>query len=288
MKDELATIIKTNRPKISDSSVKTYTSLLHTLYKKLDGDNGVDFFKTGRKKILEHIENIASNQSKKTLLSALYILTDEDEYREKMIKYANEVNNHYKTQKYDPERMKNLPALEELKEQYNIYKNNLKKNPSIENFIDYFIVAVSSTVLMAPRRALDWTEMKLRNVDKKTDNYIDGKFFVFNKFKTAKFKTDEEKRVPINDELKKMINKFMKVSDNEYLIYNHKTGNKLNSSQFTKKLNSVYGRKVGVDLIRSIYLSDLYKGLPKLQELEQVADQMGTSINSSLQYYVKR
>lgn len=288
MKDELASLIKTNRPKISDSSVKTYTSLLHTLYKKLDGEDGIDFFKSGKNKILEHIDNIQSNQSKKTLLSALYILTDEEAYHKNMIKYANEVNNHYKNQKHDPERLKNLPSLDELKEQYNIYKNNLKKSPSIENFVDYFIVAVSSTALMPPRRALDWTEMKLRNVDKKTDNYIDGKYFVFNKFKTAKFKDDEEKRVLIPDELKKMINKFMKVSDNDYLIYNHKTGKKLNSSQFTKVLNGIYGKKVGVDVIRSVYLSDLYKGLPKLQELEQIADDMGHSIHSAMNFYVKK
>lgn len=288
MKDELASVIKTNRPKISDSSIKTYTSLLHNLYKKLNGEDGVDFFKNEKNKILEHVDNIQSNQSKKTLLSALYILTNEEQYHKNMIKYANEVNNHYKSQKHDPERLKNLPALEELKEQYNIYKNNLKKSPSIENYIDYFIVAVSSTALMPPRRALDWTEMKLRNVDKKTDNYIDGKYFVFNKFKTAKFKDDEEKRVLIPDELKKIINKFMKVSDNDYLIYNHNTGKKLNSSQFTKMLNSIYGKKVGVDVIRSVYLSELYKGLPKLQELEQIADDMGTSINSSMKYYVKK
>ena len=288
MKEDISQLIRKNRPKLSDSSIKTYCSLLTNMYKKMDGKGDLKYFETHKKEIIAYIDDLKSNQSKKTLLSALFILTEDKDYHEKMIHYATEVNNSYKEQKVDPERLKNLPTLDELKEKYEIYKNNLKKNPSVDNFIDYFIVAVSSTVLMPPRRALDWTEFKLRNVDKTKDNYIDGKYFVFNQFKTAKYKTDDEKRVLIPDELLKTIKKFMKVSDNDHLLYNSKSGNKLNSSLFSKRLNTIYGDKVGVDLIRSIYLSDLYKGLPKIKELEQIADDMGHSMSSAMQYYVKK
>ena len=79
----------------------------------------------------------------------------------------------------------------------------------------------------------------------------------------------------IPDELNKMIKKFRKVSDNEYLIYNPSTGKPFSSSAFTKKLNKIYGENIGIDTIRSIYLTDLYKGLPKIKELEKLHDEIG-------------
>jgi site-specific recombinase XerD len=286
MKDDLCKVIKERRPNVSENTIKTYCSTLSSLYRKLDGDNGIKFFESNKKDILKHIDGLTSNQSKKTTLSALYIITEDKDYHAKMLHYANEVNNEYKQQKTDPDRLKNLPTLDQLKEKYNIYKSNLKKNPTIENWIDYLIVALTSTALMPPRRN-EWAMMKVSNINKVTDNYLTNKEFVFNKFKTAKYKTEEEKKMEIPDELNKMIKKFKKVSDNEYLIYNPSNGKPFSSSAFTKKLNKIYGENVGIDSIRSVYLTDLYKGIPKLKELEQIHDEMGNTISSGLMYYVK-
>lgn len=286
MKEELCEALKKNRPNISPNTVKTYCSTLNSLYKKLDGEDGVKFFHHNQKQILDYIDGLNSNQSKKTVLSALYVLTEDKDYHSKMLHYANEVNNQYREQKTDPDRLKHLPTLDELKEKYNIYKNNLKRNPTLENWIDYIFVALTCTALMPPRRN-EWALMKVKNFDKEADNYMTGKEFVFNKFKTAKYKSEEEKRMLIPSELLTMLKKFKKVSDNEYLIYNVSNGKPLSSSQFTKKLNKIYGPNIGIDAIRSVYLSDLYKGLPKLKELEEIADNMGNTINSQLKYYVK-
>jgi hypothetical protein len=285
MKEDLCKLILEKRPNVSPNTIKTYCSTLSSLYKKLDGENGLKFFQTNKKQILKYIDDLSSNQSKKTTLSALFIITDDEDYHDKMIHYANEVNNAYKEQKTDPDRLKNLPTLEQIREKYNIYKNNLKSNPTIENFIDYFIVAVTCTALIPPRRN-EWVMMKVKNYTNE-DNYVTSKEFIFNKFKTAKFKTDDEKKMVIPDEINKMIKKFKKVSDNDYLIYNHSTGKPLTSSQFTRKLNKIYGENIGIDAIRSVYLTDLYKGIPKLKELEEIADSMGNTINSQLNYYVK-
>ena len=173
-----------------------------------------------------------------------------------------------------------------MKEKYDVALNNLKSNPSIENYIMYFIVGLTSTKLMPPRRN-DIAELKVKNFNKENENYITGKEFVFNNFKTAKYKDDEEKRVIIPAELNKYIKKFKKISDNDYLIYNPKTGKPYTSSAFTKKLNSIYGKNIGIDAIRSIYLTDLYGDIPKISKLEEVADAMGNTINSQMKYYVK-
>ena len=69
--------LRANRAKISDSSIKTYSSMLCSINKKLGGEKELEFFSKDKDKIINHIkENITSFQTQKTLLSALYILTD--------------------------------------------------------------------------------------------------------------------------------------------------------------------------------------------------------------------
>jgi len=52
------------------------------------------------------------------------------------------------------------------------------------------------------------TEMRIRGADKKRDNYMDATHFVFNVFKTAKFKSEEERKVLIPEELRPFLNKW--------------------------------------------------------------------------------
>ena len=41
-------------------------------------------------------------------------------------------------------------------------------------------------IVIPPRRSLDYSEMKIRNYDAKTDNFYKGNKFFFNKYKTVK------------------------------------------------------------------------------------------------------
>ncbi|MBY0379582.1 MAG: hypothetical protein K2P99_04170, partial [Burkholderiales bacterium] len=282
----LETLIKSNR-KLSDGTLKTYLSVLRSLSKKLGNKNGIEFFTNSKPEIIQYIQSLDKPQTQKTILSALYVLTNDNDYKTDMLKYVNEVNQKYKTQKTFENR-KGLTTLEEIKSKYPIYLDNLKKNRNIDNYILYFIVALTSTVIMPPRRALDWTELKVKNYDINVDNCVVKNKFVLNKFKTARFVSVNEKVLDIPKELLKYINEFKKISENDYLLYNTRTGNKLDSSAFTKLLNKIYGDKVGVDLIRSLFLSDLGKGIPALTKLEDTTAAMGTSINSMLNYYVKK
>jgi hypothetical protein len=92
--------LRANREKISDSSIKTYTSMLCSINKKLEGEKELEFFSKDKDKIINYIkENIASNQTQKTMLSALYILTDLKEYKDFMLEICKKVNENYKEQK---------------------------------------------------------------------------------------------------------------------------------------------------------------------------------------------
>ena len=96
-KSQIAESLKKARPKLSDSSLKTYVSLLSNLCLKLKIDIGE--VKEKKKEVLEYVEKLGSVQSKKTILSACYILTEEEDFKTKMLEYCNETNSKYKEQK---------------------------------------------------------------------------------------------------------------------------------------------------------------------------------------------
>jgi hypothetical protein len=66
-----------------------------------------------------------------------------------------------------------------------------------------------------PRRNLDWIAIKINNIDKEKDNYIDKKNFVFNTYKTAKYKGKQ--LIPIPEMILKVTKKFLKLNENDYL-----------------------------------------------------------------------
>ncbi len=146
---------------------------------------------------------------------------------------------------------------------------------------------LTSGIHMPTRRSLDWISMKIKNVDKKRDNYIKSGHFIFNKFKTAKFVKDEDKKIKIPLPIKKVIKTWLEQNKNDYLIC-QKNGKPFTSSSFTKRLNKIYGMNVGVDLLRSTYLTNKFVNIAeKVEEMNKITKEMGSSTNSALNYYIK-
>jgi hypothetical protein len=81
LRSEIADAIHRKCPKLVESSLKTYANGLSNLYTKLEGDGGLDWFSHAHSAILEHTRSIQSLQTRKTLLSALLVLTGMDEYQ---------------------------------------------------------------------------------------------------------------------------------------------------------------------------------------------------------------
>ena len=72
--------LKETRPNLSTSSVKTYISILSNIYKKLNGEGNIEWFNKESNQILKSLEE-KNDQTKKTNLSALFILTGKLEYQ---------------------------------------------------------------------------------------------------------------------------------------------------------------------------------------------------------------
>ena len=154
------------------------------------------------------------------------------------------------------------------------------------NVIDYLLVALlgGQLPLLPPRRSLDYALMKIRNYDKANDNYYKAGKLYFNKYKTSDKYGLQVLNVP--DELNKIIKKWTKINESDYLLFST-NGNPLSSPQITRILNKVFGKRVSVDMLRHIFLTDLYKGMPNLIDMEKTAKEMSHSLMTALTY-VKR
>ena len=139
-------------------------------------------------------------------------------------------------------------------------------------------------IVMPPRRSLDFSEMKIRNYDAKTDNYYKGNKFFFNKYKTVKTYGIQSLEIP--KELNNVLKKWIKINENDYMVYSS-NNNKISCPQITRILNKVFGKKISTSMLRHIYLTNVYKDVPQLTKMEILADEMGHSVSTAMEY-IKR
>jgi integrase len=287
--EELKSIItkklKEKRPNITDSSIKTYISNLVSINKKLNGKHEIEFY-NNTAPILKYIEEeMNSLQTKKTLLSALYIITDIKEYREKMIEYCNHVNSKYKEQKLNDKQKEHRISFEEVKSKVEENLNNLKNNPTLENFKLYLASAFSSGIYSPPRRS-EFCNVKIKDYDIDKDNYLLKKKIIFNQYKTSKKYGSQTYDIPV--EILPILRKYLKVNTSDYLF--PKTDNKtvMNNSDYNRLLQKAFGKNISVDALRSIFLSEKYKNLPAYNEMVDTATKMGHNLNTAMVDYVKK
>ena len=91
----------------------------------------------------------------------------------------------------------------------------------------------------------------------------------------------------------RVLNKMKKFLTLGRPVFQNKSGGPLTRSAYSKRLRALFaerfpGKKVGAGLLRTIFLSDMYKGMPSLKISEGVAKQMMHSKDTALGKYVKR
>ena len=284
--------LKEQRPNLSDSSLRTYSSVLSNCYKAVyPKDESIEIKKFGND--TEFMKHISTMPHPATLLAALTVLTKNAEYQKAMNKKIVEHKSDEQNQtKNDKQKESMIPkeevqtALSKLKVQADhIYKTKDTSAKAMNTLTNYILLCLSSGVYMEPRRSLDWTEMKIKNKDDAL-NFYDSKTgtFIFNKYKTAKVYNQQTEKVPI--ELKKILDKWVKYNPNDFMLFNTK-GGKLTSPNIATRLNEIFGKKVSTSALRHIYISDKFKNMPSLKELQETASAMSHSIPQMLEYIKK-
>ena len=271
--------VEAKRPSLSPTSVKTYVSILFNLHKKLEPDEESLKIFDNDKKVLD-VLNSKPAVTRKTILSALFILTGNGEYQKQMLSDCKDANNLYKQQKKTDKQEENWMSNEELKDIYDNYYNSVntmlqkKIITDTKLVINYILLGcVSGVSGLPPRRSLDYTDLKINNYDPDTDNYYSKGIFHFNKYKTAKTYGLQTLNVKeLAPEFYKILRKWIKINDNDYLLYSS-NGNKLTSPQMTRMLHNIFGKKVSIDMIRHIYLTDKYGKINS--DMKKMALEMG-------------
>jgi hypothetical protein len=110
--------IREKRPNLGASSVKTYVSILSNLPKNLKASNeDLDWFDKEEKEIMDFLKEKPS-QTRKSVLSALFVLTGNEAYRDLMLKDCGVVNAQYKEQKKSTKETENWISTEQIQEIY--------------------------------------------------------------------------------------------------------------------------------------------------------------------------
>jgi hypothetical protein len=299
--------LKENRPSLSDSSLKTYISILKNLYKKVYGSDEflLNNFKN-QDKFIKYLDGVESSKRKSYLSALVVICNDECEKYSRLM--MNDSQEHSQEQKSQIKNEKQETNWIEQDELHNIM-NNLEieankifksKNPNVDdlqkaqNFI--LLCLVSGRYLNFVRRSLDWAEMKITEPieDDNSNNYLKINKrkpweFIFRRYKTARFTGEEIIQVP--NELKKILTKWLKLlkqvcPNSEYLLID-KNCNKLSSVKITQRLNTIFGKKASINILRHSFITEKYKNMPSLEELEENAKNNGHSLREELEYIRK-
>ena len=295
----LAEFIKEKRPKLSQSSVNTYVSLIRRLFKNVfpkDDDIDTDKLISHKEEVVEYLKNTLKPKGRATMLAAIVVVTDKDEaYRDMMMKDLKDKSIETDKQEMTDKQRANWltqdairERLDELKhESTYILKKANKTTSDLQRLQSYIILNLYGGQLIAPRRALDFTAMRIHgDIDTDKDNYIDykNKRFVFNQFKTVRSHGQESLAIPTA--LMNILKKWVEANPHDYLLIDGK-GNSLDSVTLNQRINKIFPDKknIGVNGFRKVYLTHKFGDTIKTnKELASTMKEMGSSANVASSY----
>ena len=291
-RSKIHSALQSQRPSLSSSSLRTYSSVLFNLHTKhmKRNHNDIEWFSNQYQSILDYLNTNTKKSTRKSILSALYVLTNRPEYREQMIADAKDINEEYREQKKSQKQRDNWISVQQIKDKYeelydrvqNIFKKRAIGDISV--IMDYLLVGFLGGVLIPPRRSLDYALLKWRDYDKKTDNYYSRGNLYFNRYKTSD--TYGLTVVDVPKDLNTVLKKWLKINPSAYVLMSS-NGNPLSSSQITRSLNRIFGKQVSVNMLRHIFLTNYYENMPKLTAMHNIASKMGHNLTTALEYAKK-
>ena len=282
------------RPELSEGSLKTYTSILRSIHNKVfQGEIIKDNFDKVDT-ILDYYKDLEPNK-RKTILSALFVLTNKSQYRTNMIDDIQIYNAKMKTNNKSETEEENWVSQEEIQNIFNklkanatrLYKNKVLSMGDLQDIQDFIIICLLGGIFIPPRRSLDYVNFKIKNINVDNDNYLVKNEMIFNSYKTSKFY--EQQRVEIPKPLKSILTKWIKNNKTDYLLFDS-NGNQMTSVKMTQHLNKIFGgKKTSVNILRHTFLTSKFSGhLDNKKQLEEVAIEMGTSVSTIEDIYIKK
>lgn len=285
---------------LSRSSARTYSSILRSMFLRLDLNAIVSNESISRNLnvILKYVAGKLSNE-RKQLLSAILIFIDPSN-----TKALDLINNLMRTARIENQ-LANEKQLYTTKQKkawlswadiLNV-RNKLEKSVEhlwdetqlsafqLQHLQDYIIVCLYT--YNPPRRALDYCLMTKQIPLSKAENGIEYKgddmYFIFQKYKTAKDYGTQ--KIKVNESLKGILSRWFKINNSLFVLQNIQ-GGKITSSGLTKRLAKIFMKPgFGVNMLRHAFVSDVtLKDMPFVDELKEVATQLGHNPNETILY----
>lgn len=293
----LPEFIREKRPKITESSVKTYCSVLRTFYRKAFPDDehfDAEKFETEQKHVLDVLADIPYNK-RKTIIAAIVVITDGNAaYRNIMMSDIKRIEKETAKQELTEKQKANwitpLEINDKLVELAAEFKLMSAKShigvTELQRAQPYIMLALYSGKFVPPRRSTDYIMKIGGDINPTADNYIDKKKkqFVFNRFKTVK--THGQERTEIPPELWKILSKWMAMNSSEYLLTDRK-GKPLSNVTLNQRINKLFPGKpnVGVNGFRKSFLTSKFGDMiERNKELGDTMKEMGSSAAVATSY----
>lgn len=296
---------------LSPNSIKLYLRNLE----KLNDDTPIKDFKFLQDvdKLIKKLDNYKENTKRGYLISICSALgTDKttkakqqlyDKYFDLMVNKNKELKAVESNNEKTETQKANWIGWDEVENVYNTLKNECEQFSKRKEINEHQYNQLLSLMVLAlytcnPPRRNEYQKMNIIKNEKKSGllasmNYLsyDDKTIILNSYKTAK--TAGQKKLPITDDLFKIINLYIKFhpvlkgkkptkeTDTAFLVYhNGKPLDAINS--ITRILNKVFGRKVSSSMLRHSYLSSKYAKVN--EEQKEDADKMGHSTSMQKDY----
>jgi hypothetical protein len=291
---ELFSTIKKNKPNISESSAKVYTTTLAALGQTLGWSNP-NFFSTKFKDVVAHLNTLPCQRAKQICSSLIAYTKDKKAlkaYKEYILLAAEACRKNVEKQEKSEAQEENweswadiMKTYEQLKkEAYPLFSKENLTSANLKTLRDFVIL--SFYVLIPPRRIKDYIDFKIKNINKEKDNYWDKEKheLVFNSYKTAK--NYGQQRVDAPKELEEIFELWIPIAEefSDYMLFNG-YGEKMAQPVLTKAINQIFGKKISASMLRHIYISDVVlKDVPRIEKLDEIAHDMGQSRNQQMLY----
>lgn len=293
---------------ITESSLKLYMNNLKRLN---DGKfpDALNFLKDVPK-IMSKLEKYKPTTQRSYIVSIVTSMKElpkmkktYKEYYDIMLKFNNELKVNNKKSESQKE---NWIDQKEVKHIYDLITNDtfsmIKENSKLtkeqyDKLLHWFVLSLY--VLQPPRRNIDYQLAHVcKSLPSKIDNtinYLDMSSgnWSFNNYKTkGTYKTQE---VKINPEMSYVINTFLnyhplvkemkKKNSCIPLLVDYDGNSFKQTNTITRMLNKIFGKKIGVSMLRNIYLTDKFGD--EVNELRETSEAMGTSSSTIQNNYVK-
>ena len=290
-------------------TVVTYLSCIYNLVLKVVKDshpeqNIIDVLKSKETEslITNYIENNVQNPASrvKHYCALLKLQPEYADVLELLKRKSQEiVTENYKDQMLQSSRTASVIGMgtrETLRQKHDLFLDRFKTDNlprKIESAQNAFITGMMTGIYEGcpPRRLQDYYCLILNGEDPETNHFIENKSkIVFNVHKMSgrsKIKGTTKATIvfKVPEPLLPIVEFLCTVPGRVFLLETRKQ-KQFNAQTLSAHVKGIFG--FSCDVLRILYCSEKYKDVPSVREIEKTALQMGHSMNTALNCYVKK